>query len=264
LKEIAKALSKDKQPFKMKDAFLKADEVLMQCITGVTNIIRNTNAIINLDFADVGTVMRNKGYGHVGIGVGEGENKVRDAIKMAISSPLLETSVIGAKSMIFNCTADENTDFTEVEEAMDELTAQLSPDLEFFYGYVNDESFEDRVVITIIATDLAYSNGEAPTYEKPVQQDTQPVQQQTISEPEFKFVEPTYQQPQTSQSSQSTFTQQTQSYTQTQQSGFTPVSEPTYQQTQTGSQQTGGFSSAESGNKKGGYKIPPFLRNMKK
>lgn len=186
LRDIALATTKERTPFRMSDAFLKADEVLMQSISGVTNIIRNTDAVINLDFADVETVMRNKGYGHVGIGVGEKEDKVKKAIEMAISSPLLETSVIGAKSMIFNITADPETDFMEVEEAMENLTSQLGDNLEFFYGFVIDDTYENKAVVTIIATDLVFDEETRPqTENKPAaKKQEEPVMP--------TFVEPTY------------------------------------------------------------------------
>lgn len=137
------------------DAFRKADEVLQQAVQGITDLI-NVNALINLDFADVRTVMKDKGIAHIGIGYGKGDNKAEDAVKQAISSPLLETTIAGATDIIFNITGDVSLmDTSEAAEYVQELAGD---DVNIIFGARYDESMADEVVITVIATGL-----EAPS-----------------------------------------------------------------------------------------------------
>lgn len=133
------------------DAFRKADEILQQAVQGITDLI-NVNALINLDFADVRTVMKDKGIAHIGIGYGKGDNKAEDAVKQAISSPLLETTIAGSSDIIFNITGDISLmDTSEAAEYVQELAGE---EVNIIFGARYDESMSDEVVITVIATGL--------------------------------------------------------------------------------------------------------------
>jgi cell division protein FtsZ len=128
-----------------------ADEVLHQGVRGITDIIINSEEI-NLDFADIKTVLQDKGIAHFGIGYGQGENKCEDAIKQAIHSPLLETTVDGASDVIINMSGDFS--LIEAAEASAIIYEMADADSNIIYGYNNDDKSEDSVVITVIATGL--------------------------------------------------------------------------------------------------------------
>ena len=133
------------------DALKKADEVLQQCVQGITDLI-NTPAVINLDFADVQTVMRDKGIAHVGIGTGTGEEKAMEAIKMAVDSPLLETTIAGATDIILNISGDIS--LVEVQEATEYVNDLVGDDVNLIFGAKYDESMHDMCMITVIATGI--------------------------------------------------------------------------------------------------------------
>ena len=136
----------------IKDAFCKADEVLQQGVQGITDLIFKPG-LINLDFADIQTVMRDKGIAHIGIGTGSGEDKAVDAIKKAMESPLLETTVSGATDIIINFSGDVG--IQEVYEAVSYLTEVAGDEANIIFGNVeSDDIPEDEVSITIIATGL--------------------------------------------------------------------------------------------------------------
>ncbi len=136
----------------MADALRKADEVLLQAVKGITDLI-NIPAIINLDFADVQTVMKDKGIAHIGIGEGKGETKALDAVKMAVESPLLETSLSGgATHVIINVTGDITLlDANDAATYVQELTGD---DVNIIFGAQDDDSKPDTCSITVIATGL--------------------------------------------------------------------------------------------------------------
>jgi len=136
----------------IKDAFMKADEVLQQGVQGITDLIFKPG-LINLDFADIQTVMRDKGIAHIGIGVGNGEDKAVEAIKKAMESPLLETTVSGATDIIINFSGDVG--IQEVYEAVSYLTEVAGDEANIIFGNVESEDVpDDQVSITIIATGL--------------------------------------------------------------------------------------------------------------
>ena len=133
------------------EAFRKADAVLQQAVQGITDLI-NVDALINLDFADVCTVMRDKGVAHIGIGYGKGDNKAEEAVKQAISSPLLETTITGATDIIFNITGDVSLmDSSLAGEYVQELAGE---NVNIIFGARYDENMSDEVIITVIATGL--------------------------------------------------------------------------------------------------------------
>ena len=133
------------------DAFRMADDVLRQGIQGISDLIA-VPALINLDFADVRTVMESRGMAHMGIGLGKGENRMVEAAKQAISSPLLETSIDGAKAVLINITGGNTIGILEVNEAASLIAQAADADANIIFGAGIDETFDDEVRITVIAT----------------------------------------------------------------------------------------------------------------
>lgn len=137
---------------KMSDALKKADEVLQQAVQGITDLIK-VPGLINLDFADVKTVMQNKGIAHIGIGVGVGENKAEDAVRAAVDSPLLETKINGATDVIINVTGDVT--LSEANEAASFVRDLAGEDANIIFGAKDDsDTMKDQVTITVIATGI--------------------------------------------------------------------------------------------------------------
>lgn len=156
------------------EALKKADEVLQQGVQGITDLIYKPG-LINLDFADIQTVMRDKGIAHIGIGTASGESKAVEAIKRAMESPLLETTVSGASDIIINFSGEIG--IVETSEAVAYLSEIAGDDVNIIFGTVNgSHMMEDEVSITIIATGLRdVSSGLSPQ----ARQTVQPVQTQT-------------------------------------------------------------------------------------
>ncbi|MEG0784762.1 MAG: cell division protein FtsZ [Christensenella sp.] len=145
------------------DAFRVADDVLRQGIQGIIDLIGKP-ALINLDFADVKKVMTLRGVAHMGIGIGYGENKTLEAAKQAINSPLLDTTIEGARGIIFNVTGDPSLGMYEIQEAAKIIQEGADPDADVFFGVCIDPSLDDEVRITVIATGFdAPANTGAPT-----------------------------------------------------------------------------------------------------
>ncbi|MFZ9594504.1 MAG: cell division protein FtsZ [Bdellovibrionia bacterium] len=141
----------------MVDAFKKADEVLLNAVQGISDLINHTG-LINSDFADVKTIMQNKGLALMGIGYGDGEHRAVEAATNAISSPLLEdVSIDGATGIIINITGGETLKIHEVNEATTLIMEAAHEDAEIIFGTVIDEAFKDRVKVTVIATGLGNS-----------------------------------------------------------------------------------------------------------
>jgi cell division protein FtsZ len=133
------------------EAFRMADDVLRQGVQGISDLIA-VPGLINLDFADVRTIMMNTGLAHMGIGRGSGENRAIEAAKQAISSPLLETSIEGAKGVLLNITGGANLGLLEVNEAAELISAAADPEANIIFGAVIDEKLQDEIRITVIAT----------------------------------------------------------------------------------------------------------------
>ncbi|WP_066647494.1 cell division protein FtsZ [Christensenella timonensis] len=133
------------------DAFRVADDVLRQGIQGIIDLIGKP-ALINLDFADVKKVMTLRGVAHMGIGIGYGENKTVEAAKQAINSPLLDTTIEGARGIIFNVTGDPSLGMYEIQEAAKIIQESADPEADVFFGVCIDPSLDDEVRITVIAT----------------------------------------------------------------------------------------------------------------
>lgn len=143
----------------MLEAFREADNVLRQGVQGISDLIA-TPGLINLDFADVKTIMSNKGSALMGIGIASGENRATEAAKKAISSPLLETSIDGAKGVIMNITGGTNLSLFEVQEAADIVASASDEEVNMIFGSVINENLNDEIIVTVIAT--GFSEDAAP------------------------------------------------------------------------------------------------------
>ncbi|MBE5870458.1 MAG: cell division protein FtsZ [Lachnospiraceae bacterium] len=150
------------------DALKKADEVLQQAVSGITDLI-NVPSIINLDFADVQTVMKDKGIAHIGIGFGQGDDKAAEAVKMAVTSPLLETTISGASDVIVNVSGDIS--LTDASDAAGYVQDLVGEDVNIIFGAMYDESMTETCNVTVIATGIeergispAIKNITAPTF----------------------------------------------------------------------------------------------------
>ena len=142
----------------MPEALKKADEVLQQGIQGITDLI-NVPSLINLDFADVQTVMTDKGIAHIGIGQGRGDDKALEAVKQAVASPLLETTIAGASHVIINVSGDITLmDASDAAEYVQDLAGE---DANIIFGAMYDDARADEATITVIATGLHNVGGSA-------------------------------------------------------------------------------------------------------
>ena len=133
------------------NAFQIADDVLRQGVQSITELI-NVSSFINLDFNDVGTVMREAGLAHMGVGMGQGKDKAELAAKAAISSPLLETSITGARGIIINITSSPDIGLEEVEYAANLISKEANPEANIIWGAAFDTSLEDEMKVTVVAT----------------------------------------------------------------------------------------------------------------
>ena len=133
------------------DAFRIADDVLRQGVQGISDLIA-VPGLVNLDFADVKTIMLSKGLAHMGVGRATGEKRSSEAVRQAIHSPLLETSIEGAKSVLLNITGGMDLGIFEVNEAADMVFQSADPDANIIFGAVIDENMKDEIRITVIAT----------------------------------------------------------------------------------------------------------------
>lgn len=142
------------------EAFKIADDVLRQGIQGISDLIA-VPGLVNLDFADVKTIMLEQGLAHMGIGRASGENRAVEAAKQAIHSPLLETSIEGAKGVLLNITGGSNLGLFEVNEAADLIKQAVDPDANIIFGAVIDENLKDDIKITVIATGFEHAKKES-------------------------------------------------------------------------------------------------------
>jgi len=143
----------------MPEALKKADEVLQQAVQGITDLI-NVPGLINLDFADVQTVMTDKGIAHIGIGKARGDDKAIDAVKQAVSSPLLETTIEGASHVIINISGDIG--LMEANEAASYVQELAGDSANIIFGAMYDDNVQDEATITVIATGLDQYGANAP------------------------------------------------------------------------------------------------------
>jgi cell division protein FtsZ len=142
------------------EAFRMADDVLRQGVQGISDLIA-VPGLINLDFADVKTIMLNQGMAHMGIGTASGENRAEDAAKQAIQSPLLETSIEGARGVIINITGGSDVGLLEANTAAELVQRSADPEANIIFGTVTDDSMGDEIKITVIATGFEKDNEKA-------------------------------------------------------------------------------------------------------
>ena len=155
----------------MPEALKKADEVLQQAVQGITDLI-NLPALINLDFADVQTVMTDKGIAHIGIGHAKGDDKALEAVKQAVASPLLETTIEGASHVIINISGDIS--LMDANDAASYVQELAGDDANIIFGAMYDDTYTDEASITVIATGLDSSTATQPTVNsRKVSQDSQ-------------------------------------------------------------------------------------------
>lgn len=162
------------------DAFKYADDVLRQGIQGISDLIA-TPSLINLDFADVRTVMKNRGLAHMGIGEGKGEKRNIDAVKQAVASPLLETTIEGATAVIINITGGFDLTLDEINEAVLLVKEVVDPSANTIFGATIDENYNERIQITVIATGFQNSTFENLLGEEEKQEKPEPPKQQVTS-----------------------------------------------------------------------------------
>lgn len=143
------------------NAFSIADDVLRQGVQSISDLIK-LPGLVNLDFADVTAVMKDAGYAHMGVGRASGKDKAEAAANMAISSPLLETSISGAKGVIINITSSPDIGLDEIETASTMISEQASEDANIIWGAAFDENMDDEMSVTVIATGFATHDGSEP------------------------------------------------------------------------------------------------------
>ena len=151
------------------NAFEIADDVLRQAVQSISDLIRDTG-FINLDFADVTAIMKDAGMAHMGVGRAAGKGKAEEAARMAISSPLLETSIEGARGVLINITGSTDIGLEEVEQAATLVQEAVHPDALTIFGATFDETLDDEIRVTVIATGFADTPGKAPEKASETQQ----------------------------------------------------------------------------------------------
>ena len=147
----------------LKDAFLVADDVLRQGVQGISDLI-TTTGLINLDFADVKTIMSDQGEAIMGIGIGSGENRAVEAVDGAIHSALLEMSIDGAQSILLNVTGGPDVSLYEINEAAEKVAEAVDPEANIIFGSVIDPDMEDSIRITVVATGFGKEPSSIPSF----------------------------------------------------------------------------------------------------
>ena len=155
----------------MQDTFRLADGILRQGVQGVSDLIYRPG-IINVDFNDVKTVMQNKGVAHMGIGRAKGDDKAKKAAEEAISSPLMDTTIDGARGVLINVCGGPDMTMFDAVEIPNMIAAHIDPDAEVIYGTSMDENLQDEIVVTVIATDFGNEDYSAYTAPKAAVQET--------------------------------------------------------------------------------------------
>ncbi|TDM15024.1 cell division protein FtsZ [Macrococcus bovicus] len=181
----------------MMEAFKEADNVLRQGVQGISDLIA-VSGEVNLDFADVKTIMSNQGSALMGIGVASGENRAMEAAKKAISSPLLETSIVGAQGVLMNITGGESLSLFEAQEAANIVQDAADEDVNMIFGTVINPELQDEIVVTVIATGFN---------DKPVRPTTSTPVRETPREERYESQQTSYVQPSYSQSQPQTQSQ---------------------------------------------------------
>ena len=175
------------QKITMVNAFEIADDVLQQAVQSISDLIKNTG-FINLDFADVSAVMKDAGRAHMGVGRAAGKNKAEEAARMAISSPLLETSINGARGILINVTGSMDIGLEEVETAANLVQEAAHPEANIIFGAAFDDTLEDELRVTVIATGFDEVESSMPS--KPFTQAGAKVEEKKAGEPAAPVEEP--------------------------------------------------------------------------
>ena len=175
------------QKITMVNAFEIADDVLQQAVQSISDLIKNTG-FINLDFADVSAVMKDAGRAHMGVGRAAGKNKAEEAARMAISSPLLETPIHGAKGVLINVTGSMDIGLEEVETAANLVQEAAHPEANIIFGAAFDDTLEDELRVTVIATGFDEVESSMPS--KPFTQAGAKVEEKKAGEPAAPVEEP--------------------------------------------------------------------------
>ena len=175
------------QKITMVNAFEISDDVLQQAVQSISDLIKNTG-FINLDFADVSAVMKDAGRAHMGVGRAAGKNKAEEAARMAISSPLLETSINGAKGVLINVTGSMDIGLEEVETAANLVQEAAHPEANIIFGAAFDDTLEDELRVTVIATGFDEVESSMPS--KPFTQAGAKVEEKKAGEPAAPVEEP--------------------------------------------------------------------------
>lgn len=173
----------------MLEAFREADNVLRQGVQGISDLIA-VPGLINLDFADVKTIMSSKGSALMGIGVASGENRATEAAKKAISSPLLETSIDGAQGVLMNITGGTNLSLYEVQEAADIVATASDQEVNMIFGSVINDNLKDEIVVTVIATGFNEETVQPPKMTRPAFGQVKPGLNSVKREPKREEIQP--------------------------------------------------------------------------
>ena len=169
------------RPLTMRESFSLADDILKTGVKSISDLITD-DGFINLDFADVSTIMKGAGYAHMAIGYGQGKDKATDAAKAVISSPLLATSISGANRLLINIAMSEDVLAEDVDTATKMITDTAADDVEFIFGTAFKEDMQDEMRITVIAAGFGEPKSVIPPMDKPLTVDEPPVQP-VISKP---------------------------------------------------------------------------------
>ena len=163
------------QKVTLSNAFEIADDVLRQAVTSISDLIKNTG-FINLDFADVTTIMKDAGFAHMGVGRSSGKGKAEDAARMAVASPLMETSINGARGVLINITGSQDMGLEDVEAAATLVQEAAHPEANIIFGATFDDSLQDEIRVTVIAT--GFDNPPTANFEMPAKK-TEPEVKET-------------------------------------------------------------------------------------
>ena len=164
------------------EAFQEVDNVLRRGVQSISDVMQVTG-LVNLDFADIKTVMEKKGTALIGIGIGAGDDRAIEAAKQAVASPLLETNMAGATDAIVNITGGPSLTLFEAEDAADTVRAAANTDVNLIYGIIISESLKDEVVVTVIAT--GFENRSEPLFNSRVKKDAEHIESENRSELEI-------------------------------------------------------------------------------
>ena len=177
------------KPLTMRQSFAMADDVLKTGVKSISDLIVE-DGYINLDFADVSTIMKGAGYAHMAIGHGAGKNKADEAASAVISSPLLETSINGAKRLLINIAMSEDVLSAEVDAATQKITETAAPGVEVILGTAFKEDMSDEMIITVIAAGYEENDKESKIDDVPLPAEKEPIKVKNPLVDNFQAVEP--------------------------------------------------------------------------